>query len=43
MGCVFLTDMATQSFGRDPDMPVLWVDWTKNGTQKVPFGKVCAL
>ena len=43
MGCVFLTDMATGSFGRDPHMPVVWVDWTKDGTQRVPFGKVCAL
>jgi predicted metal-dependent peptidase len=43
MGCVFLTDMQTCSFGRDPDMPVIWVDWTKYANQKVPFGKVCAL
>ena len=43
MGCVFLTDMATMSFGHDPGMDVVWVDWTGNGNQKVPFGKVCAL
>jgi predicted metal-dependent peptidase len=43
MGCVFLTDMQTGSFGRDPGMPVMWVDWTRKGDQKVPFGRVCAL
>src|SRR5512139_160069 len=39
MGCIFLTDMETMSFGEDPGIPVIWVDWTKRGTVKAPFGK----
>ncbi len=43
MGCIFLTDMETMSFGEDPGIPVVWVDWTKRANQKVPFGKVASL
>lgn len=39
MGCIFLTDMQTMSFGKDPGIPVVWVDWTRSGTVKAPFGK----
>lgn len=42
IGCVFCTDMQTNSFGDNPGMPVVWVDWTGNGKQKVPFGRVTA-
>lgn len=37
-GCVFLTDMQTNSFGDKPPMPVLWVDWTNSGAQ-APYGR----
>lgn len=40
VGCIFLTDMQTSSFGKDPGIPTIWVDWTKLGNQKVPFGQV---
>jgi predicted metal-dependent peptidase len=42
IGCVFCTDMQTCSFGKDPGMPVIWVDWTGHGKQSVPFGRVTA-
>src|SRR5512143_4153364 len=35
MGCIFLTDMETMSFGEDPGIPVVWVDWTRRANQKV--------
>ena len=40
IGCVFCTDMQTSSFGDNPGMPVIWVDWTGHGKQSVPFGRV---
>lgn len=43
VGCVFLTDMYTSSFGKDPGIPTVWVDWTGSGDQQVPFGRVTAL
>jgi len=43
VGCVFLTDMMTSSFGKDPHIPTVWVDWTGNGNQTVPFGRVTTL
>lgn len=27
VGCVFLTDMETGDFGRDPGFPVIWINW----------------
>lgn len=39
VGCVFLTDMQTNSFGEAPGFPVVWVDWL-NRCPKPPFGKV---
>lgn len=38
VGCVFFTDMATSSFGKEPDFPVVWVDWTANGAV-APYGR----
>ena len=38
VGLVFLTDMETSSFGRQPDFPVVWVNWLNNNT-KAPFGR----
>ena len=40
MGCVFFTDMETRSFGTDPKIPVVWVNWNKNGIQ-APYGRTC--
>jgi predicted metal-dependent peptidase len=38
IGLVFLTDMETCSFGKQPDFPVVWVNWLKTNTQ-APFGR----
>jgi predicted metal-dependent peptidase len=38
VGCIFLTDMMTSSFGDQPEFPVVWVDWT-NGGSKAPYGR----
>jgi predicted metal-dependent peptidase len=38
IGCIFLTDMQTSSFGEQPEFPVVWVDWT-NGGAKAPYGR----
>jgi len=37
VACVFLTDLHCNSFGDEPDCPVLWVS---NGDDKAPFGEV---
>lgn len=38
MGCVFFTDMETNSFGAEPPFPVVWVNWGNAG-HKAPFGR----
>lgn len=38
MGCVFFTDMETNSFGKEPNIPVVWVNWGSPG-HKAPYGK----
>lgn len=38
IGCIFLTDMMTSSFGKQPDFPVVWVDWANSGA-KAPYGR----
>jgi len=38
IGCIFLTDMYTSSFGPQPDFPVVWVDWAGSGA-KAPYGR----
>lgn len=38
VGCIFLTDMMTSSFGAQPDFPVVWVDWANSGA-KAPYGR----
>lgn len=44
VGCVFLTDMQTSSFGSDPGMPVVWINWghpVHEGSHYwPPFGRV---
>lgn len=44
VGCVFLTDMQTSSFGSDPGMPVVWINWgpsVQEGNHYwPPFGRV---
>lgn len=37
-GCVFLTDMMTNSFGKEPPFPVVFIDWL-NGSSKAPYGQ----
>jgi predicted metal-dependent peptidase len=38
IGCIFLTDMMTSSFGPQPEFPVVWVDWANSGA-KAPYGR----
>lgn len=38
IGCVFLTDLQTSSFGKQPDFPVVWVNWLNDGN-KAPYGR----
>jgi predicted metal-dependent peptidase len=38
IGLIFLTDMQTSSFGKEPDFPVTWVNWLNDGA-KAPFGR----
>ena len=38
IGCIFLTDMQTASFGQAPDFPVVWVNWLHDGA-KAPYGR----
>lgn len=39
VGCIFLTDMMTSSFGKEPEnFPVVWVDWS-GGNSKAPYGR----
>ena len=38
IGCIFLTDMATSSFGTEPPFSVVWVDWANSGA-KAPYGR----
>lgn len=38
VGCIFMTDMQTNSFGADPGIPTVWVDFIKSGAV-APFGK----
>jgi predicted metal-dependent peptidase len=38
IGLIFLTDMYTCSFGKQPDIPVVWVNWLNNNT-KAPYGR----
>jgi predicted metal-dependent peptidase len=37
VACVFLTDLQTGDFGKQPPFPTIWVDWT-NGSLKAPYG-----
>jgi len=39
MGCVFFSDMDSMSFGENPKMPVVWVDWGTHGSGPA-FGRV---
>lgn len=38
IGCIFLTDMMTSSFGTEPPFGVVWVDWSGGGS-KAPYGR----
>lgn len=38
MGCIFFTDMETNSFGKEPQFPVVWVNWG-NPDHKAPYGR----
>lgn len=39
VGCLFLTDMETSSFGKEPPFPVVWVNWVPGSRAKAPFGR----
>ena len=38
IGCIFLTDMQTSSFGVETPFPTVWVDWSGGGA-KAPWGR----
>jgi predicted metal-dependent peptidase len=41
---LYLTDMCTSSFGEDPGVPVLWLDWENSRWASAPdFGQVVAV
>jgi predicted metal-dependent peptidase len=37
-GLVFLSDLETSSFGKEPPFPTVWVNWLNNNT-KAPYGR----
>lgn len=39
IGCIFLTDMCTSSFGDAPEFPVVWVNWEPQNGVKAPYGR----
>ena len=39
VGCIFLTDMMTNSFGKQPQFPVVWVNWCQGSNVQAPYGK----
>lgn len=39
IGMVFLTDMYTSSFGKEPNFPCVWVNWVKGSDVKAPYGR----
>lgn len=41
IGMVFLTDMETNSFGRKPPFPGVWVNFGYNKKLKAPWGRTC--
>lgn len=39
VGMLFLTDMETASFGKEPPFPVVWVNFAPRNQRKAPFGR----
>lgn len=39
IGMVFLTDLETSSFGREPPFPTVWVNFGSNKSLKAPYGR----
>lgn len=39
IGLIFLTDLETCSFGDQPDMPVVWVNFSAGNRLKAPYGR----
>lgn len=39
VGLLFLTDMETSSFGKEPPFPVVWVNFAPHNQRKAPFGR----
>lgn len=39
IGLIFLTDLETSSFGEQPDMPVVWVNFAAGNRLKAPYGR----
>lgn len=39
MGLLFLTDLETCSFGKEPNMPVCWVNFAAGNRLKAPYGR----
>jgi predicted metal-dependent peptidase len=41
IGMVFLTDLETNSFGKKPHFPCVWINFGHNQKLKAPFGRTC--
>lgn len=39
IGLVFLTDLETSSFGKEPPFPVVWVNFSPGNRAKAPYGR----
>ena len=39
IGMVFLTDLETSSFGKEPPFPVVWVNFSPRNNAKAPYGR----
>jgi len=39
IGMLFLTDLETSSFGKEPDFPVVWVNFSAGNNLKAPYGR----
>jgi len=39
MGAIFLTDLETNDFGRQPPFPIVWVNFGSNKSLKAPYGR----
>ena len=39
IGLIFLTDLETGSFGKEPPFPTVWVNFSPGNRAKAPYGR----